>query len=154
MKQWYEENPKLLEGEKMAMNKFFPDFKLEKLDDGCLYWIGELSPGIYETKFGVKKTYIVMVAYNNNHPELEMGSSVRIYPILPDVHDLIDECGFRPYRFLVDSSDDLLLCDNGCFSRSIYTACDALNFAQTWFADLEMVLIGELTESDFNSKFR
>ena len=42
--QWYESNPSLLEAEKMAMHKFFPNFTLDKLEDGRLYWIGELTP--------------------------------------------------------------------------------------------------------------
>lgn len=52
---WYESNPILLEAEKAAMVKCFPNFKLGKLDDGRLYWEGELAPGVYETKFGRKK---------------------------------------------------------------------------------------------------
>ena len=52
---WYESNPILLEAEKAAMVKCFPNFKLGKLDDGRLYWEGELTPGVYETKFGRKK---------------------------------------------------------------------------------------------------
>ena len=45
--QWYENDPALLEAEKAAMHKCFPGFTLDKLDDGRLYWIGKLTPGIY-----------------------------------------------------------------------------------------------------------
>ena len=152
--QWYETNPSLLEGEKMAMNKFFPSFKLDKLNDGRLYWIGELSPGIYETKFGVKKTYTVMAVYNNNHPEQRMGSSVRIYPVLPDVQDLIDECGFRPYHLLRDSDENLYLCTNeaenvktGSTSTS---AASVLAWAVKWLSCYELVLTGDLDKEVFN----
>lgn len=77
--QWYESNPTLLEAEKAAMAKCFPNFELGKLDDGRLYWMGELAPGVYETKFGRKKSYYVMAVYQNNHPNQQMGSSVYVY---------------------------------------------------------------------------
>ena len=53
--QWYETNRMLFEAEKQAMKKTFPDFTLDKLDDGRLFWFGTLAPGIYESKFGTKK---------------------------------------------------------------------------------------------------
>lgn len=109
MKQWYEENSELLEAEKVSMNKFFPKFKLDKLDDGRLFWFGELCPGIYETKFGVKKTYTVIAVYNNNFPSHAMGASVRIYPVDPDIYDLFQEIGFR-FNFFRDSSDMEYFC--------------------------------------------
>lgn len=152
--QWFETNPSLLEGEKMAMNKFFPGFKLDKLDDGRLYWIGELSPGIYETKFGVKKVYTVMAVYNNNHPEQVMGSSVRIYPVLPDVQDLIDECGFKPYHLLRDSNDNLYLCTNESTDMKTGTtttsAASVLAWAVKWLSCYELVLTGDLDKDVFN----
>ena len=100
--QWYERDPGLLEMEKIAMSKAFPGFTLDKLDDGRLYWFGELTPGIYETKFGQRLSYAVMAVYNNNHPQQVMGSSVRVYPVSPDVDELIERCGFRPYNLLRD----------------------------------------------------
>ena len=45
--QWYERDPELLQMEKMAMQMAFPNFKLDKLDDGRLYWVGDLTPGVY-----------------------------------------------------------------------------------------------------------
>jgi hypothetical protein len=152
--QWYEKNPSLLEGEKMAMRKFFPNFKLDKLEDGRLYWMGELNPGIYETKFGVKKTYTVMAVYNNNHPEQVMGSSVRIYPVLPDVDDIINECGFRPYHLLRDSSENLYLCTNEAGNvktgSTTTSAASVLAWAVKWLSCYELVLTGDLDKDVFN----
>lgn len=152
--QWYESDPSLLEAEKAAMGKFFPNFKLDKLDDGRLFWIGDLTPGIYETKFKEQKTYTVMAVYNNNHPEQVMGSSVRIYPVLPDVDDIIRECGFRPYHLLRDSSENLYLCTNeagnvktGSTSTS---AASVLAWAVKWLSCYELVLTGDLDKDVFN----
>lgn len=155
--QWYESDPSLLEAEKAAMRKFFPNFKLDKLDDGRLYWIGDLTPGIYETKFGESKTYTVMAVYNNNHPEQVMGSSVRIYPVLPDVDDLIREYGGSrpPHHLLRDSSGNLYLCTNergdvktGSTSTS---AASVLAWAVKWLSCFELVLTGDLSKAIFDS---
>ena len=152
--QWYETNPTLLEAEKAAMRKCFPHFTLDKLDDGRLYWLGDLTPGIYETKFGVRKTYTVMAVYNNNHPEQVMGSSVRIYPVLPDVDDLINQAGFRPYHLLRDSSDNLYLCTaeagDVATGTTITTAASVIAWAVKWLMSYELVLTGDLSKDKFN----
>ncbi len=152
--QWYEKDPELLEMEKAAMHRCFEGFKLEKLDDGRLYWIGELTPGIYETKFGERLTYTVMAVYNNNHPEQIMGSSVRIYPILPDVDDLIDRAGFRPYHLLRDSNNNSYLCTNEAGNVStgstITTAASVMAWAVKWLSCYELVLTGDLSKEQFN----
>ena len=152
--QWYEKDPALLEAEKAAMHKCFPGFTLDKLEDGRLYWIGELTPGIYETKFHERMTYTVMAVYNNNHPQQVMGSSVRIYPVLPDVDDLINMCGFRPYHLLRDSKDNLYLCTNEAGNVStgttITTAASVLAWAVKWLMSYELVLTGDLSQDKFN----
>ena len=152
--QWYERDPALLEAEKMAMHKFFPNFTLDKLDDGRLYWMGELSPGIYETKFHRKMKYTVMAVYNNNHPQQIMGSSVRIYPVLPDVDDLIQMCGFRPYHLLKDSNENLYLCTNEAGNVSTGTtttsAASVLAWAVKWLSCFELVLTGDMDKEVFN----
>ena len=152
--QWYESDPQLLEAEKAAMHKCFPNFTLDKLNDGRLYWVGELTPGIYETKFEQRKTYSVMAVYNNNHPEQVMDSSVRIYPVFPDVDDLIRDCGFRPYHLLRDSTDNLYLCTNEAGNVStgntVTTAASVLAWAVKWLSCYELVLTGDLSKEKFN----
>jgi hypothetical protein len=152
--QWYESDPQLLGAEKAAMHQCFPHFTLNRLDDGRLYWMGELTPAIYETKFRQRKTYTVMAVYNNNHPEQVMGSSVRIYPVLPDVDDLIRDCGFRPYHLLRDSTDNLYLCtneaDNVSTGNTVTTAAAVLAWAVKWLSCYELVLTGDLTKEKFN----
>lgn len=152
--QWYETNPQLLALERIAMQKAFPNFKLEKIDDGRMAWIGKLNVGVYETKFHQPMEYHVMALYMNNHPHAQMGSSVRVYPILPNVQELIDKCGFRPYHLLVDSNNDLYLCtneaDNQKTGNDVTSAASVLGWACKWFLGYELVLTGDLDKDRFN----
>lgn len=152
--QWYEREPELLEMEKVAMNKAFPGFTLDRLDDGRLYWIGDLTPGVYETKFGQRLTYTVMAVYNNNHPQQVMGSSVRVYPVSPTIDELINLCGFRPFHLLRDSVDNLYLCtneaDNVQTGTTVTSAASVLGWAVKWFLAYELVLTGDLPKETFN----
>lgn len=152
--QWYDRDPDLLEMEKIAMHKAFPNFTLDKLDDGRLYWIGSLTPGIYGMKYGEELSYTVMAVYNNNHPQQVMGSSVRVYPVLPDVDELIQRCGFRPYHLLRDSTDNLYLCTNEAGNVStgniVTSAASVLGWAVKWLVAYELVLTGDLSVEEFN----
>ena len=116
--------------------------------------MGELNPGIYETKFGVKKTYTVIAVYNNNYPEQVMGTSVTVYPILPDIGDIINECGFIPKGLLRDSSDNLYPClrlaDFGTKSDLIFIIARAVKC----FCSLELVLTGDIDAEEFNRKYK
>lgn len=154
--QWYENDPELLEMEKIAMARAFNGFELGRLDDGRLYWIGDVTPGVYETKFGIseRKTYTLMAVYEQNHPIQRMGSSVHIYPVLPDVQDLIDFCGFRPSHLLVDSNGQYYLCtaeqNDTKAGSTVTTAASVLAWAVKWLTAYELVLTGDLPEEKFN----
>lgn len=152
--QWYESNPTLLTMEKLAMARNFPQFKLEKLDDGRICWIGTLEPGIYESKFGRKMEYCVMAVYDNNHPHQQMGSSVRVYPVMPDVDELIEIAGFQPYHLLLDDVGNRYLCTNEAddqkIGRTTTTAASVLGWAVKWLIAFELVLTGDLPREEFN----
>ena len=152
--QWYETNPTLFEAEKAAMAQCFPDFELGKLDDGRLYWLGKLSPGVYETKYGVKKDYHVMAVYQNNHPNQQMGSSVYVYLVQPDVEDIIRECGFQPSHLLRDTAGEVYLCttESGYVKTgtTVTTAASVLAWAVKWLLAYELVLTGDLSKEKFN----
>ena len=90
MKQWYEIDPELLEMEKIAMSRAFPNFNLDKFDDGRLYWVGQIESLIN------KRKYEVMCIYRNNFPHKVMGPSILVCPILPDVDDIRNEVMFMP----------------------------------------------------------
>lgn len=147
MKQWYEIETELLEVEKIAMSNTFPHFKLETLDDGRLYWIGDITPGIYETKFNERLSYRIMVVYNNNHSvnsqQENTSSTVRVYPILPDVDELINRIGFKHQLFRIDSANHLYLdVGNGLASSVIYRV-------SSWLVSYELVLIGKINKDLF-----
>lgn len=151
--QWYECDPELLDAEIAAMSRAFPNFTLDKLDDGRLYWLGTICPGIYESKYGRRKEYVLMAVYQNNHPHQEMGSSVHVYPIQPDVNELVDECGFTPYHLLRDSNDDKYLCTaeagDVLDGRTSTSAASVLAWAVKWFMAYELVLTGDMPREDF-----
>ncbi len=152
--QWYDANPTLLTMEKIAMERNFPQFTLDKLDDGRLCWVGILEPGIYESKFGQKRQYHVMAVYDNNHPNQKMGSSVKVYPLMPDVDELIEICGFRPFHLLQDEVGNLYLCTNEAGDQKVgvttTTAASVLGWASKWLIAFELVLTGDLPLADFN----
>lgn len=152
--QWYESNPMLLEAEKVSMRKYFPGFKLGKLDDGRLYWEGELAPGVYETKYGRKKSYYVMAVYQNNHPNQKMGSSVYVYLVKPDVNDIVRECGFQPSHLLWDTAGEAYLCTTEAdfvqTGNTVTTAASVLAWAVKWLLAYELVLTGDLPKEKFN----
>lgn len=152
--QWYNQNPTLLTMEKIAMQRTFPQFKLDQLEDGRLCWVGMLEPGIYESKYGEKRQYHVMAVYDNNHPNQKMGSSVKVYPVLPDVDELIASCGFNPSHLLRDDVGNLYLCTNDADDQKVgvttTTAASVLGWASKWFIAFELVLTGDLPLAEFN----
>lgn len=133
MKQWYEINPELLEMEKLAMSKAFPHFTLDKLDDGRLYWIGEITSGIYETKFDEKLTYTVMAVYVS-------CKAVRIYPVLPDCEDLMRMIGGKLWFDRDDAGNLCLKLDQ--FMEQKLSVTDYLGAAIKWLKKYEMVVCG------------
>lgn len=109
MVQWYEKDPQLLESEKDIMKRTHPDFKLGKLEDGRLYWLGEIK-----SLFNTGHKYALMVLYHPNHPFWQMGSSVNVYMVLPELLDLNMHYYLRPQdtpfnlcaQTCIDSNDE------------------------------------------------
>lgn len=151
---WYEADPTLLEMEKLTMAQTFPQFNMEKLQDGRLCWIGKLNPGIYESKFGKKMEYHIMAVYDNNHPHQKMGSSVKVYPVVPDVDEIMEIAGFRPFHLLQDENHNYYLCTNEAGDQKVgqtkTTAASVLGWAVKWLTGFELVLTGDLPLEDFN----
>lgn len=156
--QWYERDRELLEAEKMAMAHAFSNFELGKLDDGRLYWMGTVTPGIYETKFGERRTYHLMAVYQQNHPQQQMGSTVYVYPLLPEVEELMEECkqraGEYPSHILRDANNQRYLCtaesSDVKAGNTVTTAASVIGWAVKWLMAFELVLTGDLSIEDFN----
>lgn len=148
--QWYEKEPWRLDAEKEAMRRAYPGFQLGQLEDGRLYWHGELRLGIWNNQ-----KWYVMAVYNNNHPQQVMGSSVRVYLVEPDIHELIEQIGWRPYHLLVDDNNDLYLCtaqaEDVKVGKTAISAASVLHWAVKWLAAFELVMTGDLSKEDFNT---
>ena len=159
MSQWYERDPELLEAEKIAMGRAFSNFELGILDDGRLYWQGTVSPGIYESKFHEKRTYHLMAVYQQNHPNQQMGSSVYVYPLLPDAEEIMEELyqktGQYPSHILRDANNQRYLCtarkENIKVGNTVTTAASVIGWAVKWLMAFELVLTGDLPVEVFNS---
>ena len=150
VQQWYERDPSLLAAEKAAMHKAFPYFQLDRLDDGRLCWIGELGLGI----MGDNK-WTVMAVYNNNHPQQVMGSSVRVYLVEPDIEELIEGLGVRPYHLLRDDNNQYYLCtaqaDDIKTGEEVTSAASVIAWAVKWLSAFELTLTGDLSWTQFNT---
>jgi hypothetical protein len=139
---WYKKNPALLEEEKEAMSLYFPDFVLDKVDDGRLCWIGNLNPrgengGVWN----------LMVVYDDNHPHNNSyGGSLRVYSLNPDLQELIQDVERLPH-VLPDSVGDLYLCtahkDDIYTGAGAATAATALGWATKWIYVVEEWLEGD-----------
>ncbi len=147
---WYEKDPQLFTAEKTAMEQHFPQFRLERLDDGRLAWVGELNIGIWNNI-----TWTVMAVYDNNHPQAVMGSSVRVYLVQPDIYDIIDHIGWRPTHLLADSEGDIYLCtaeaSNIKTGKISTSAVSVILWAVKWLMAFELVMTGDLTKEQFNT---
>ena len=149
---WYERDPDLYKTDCNAMKTFFPLFKLEKLDDGRLCWIGELNP-----RGDDGGVWTIQAVYDNNHPHnTTYGGSVKVYSIKPDLNELFKEVGELPH-LLRDESDNLYMCtarkedvDTGNYTTS---AAKSIGWAVKWVWMVEGWLHGELGREVFDHTF-
>lgn len=85
---WYQSDPGLYQAEVLAMQKFFPSFQINQLQDGSgrLYWRGKVQP----TGEG-GMVWDLMLIYKNDHPRsVGYGGSIQILPIQPRLRDLAE----------------------------------------------------------------
>jgi hypothetical protein len=148
--QWYERDPMLLEAEKAAMNKDFPQFSLIKLDDGRLAWVGDVSLNV-----GGCKKWRLMAVYQPNHPVQQMGSSVYVYLVDPSIEALIEQLGWRPHHLLRDSNNRNYLCTTEAgyvkaSSTQVTSANTVMRWAIKWLLCFELVLTGDMTTEEFD----
>ena len=148
--QWYERDPMLLEAEKAAMNRDFPQFSLIKLSDGRLAWTGKVSLNVMGNN-----SWHLMAVYQPNHPEQRMGSSVYVYLVEPSIEDLIEQLGWRPHHLLRDSNNRNYLCTTEAeyvkASKTQSTSANTvLRWAIKWLLCFELVLTGDMTTEEFD----
>jgi hypothetical protein len=148
---WYENDIELLNGEKIAMSKHFPQFQLGKLDDGKLYWFGSLSPGLFKRH----KPWFVWAVYQHNHPNnSSYGGSVRVYSLDPDLEEFRRQNNniFIPHT-LSDDAGHIYLCtanpEDVQAGSVVTTAASSLAWAVKWIAAFELWVEGELSTEEF-----
>lgn len=148
--QWYERDPMLLEAEKAAMARDFPQFSLIKLDDGRLAWVGDVKLNVMGNN-----SWRLMAVYQSNHPEQRMGSSVYVYLVEPSIEALIEQLGWRPHHLLRDSENRNYLCtaEAGYVKASKTQSTSAntvMRWAIKWLLCFELVLTGDMTMEEFD----
>ena len=160
--QWYEKDPSLLVAEKAAMAKAFPNFQLEQIGDGRLAWTGTLTPGIWkgfwaaEDDFSARQTWEVMAIYENNHPNQQMGSSVKVFLLYPTIETVIEQIGWTPHHLLYDPiSNKKYLCtaraEDVKVGETSTSAASVLAWAMRWLMSFELVMTGDLSKELFNT---
>ena len=157
---WYQQDPDLLDAEKMAMGKFFPSFKLFKMDDGSgrLYWRGNVQP---TGKGGL--AWDLMLIYANDHPAAQnYGGSIQILPVKPRLKDIAaslprnNDRGLglglpHIYRGNFGRGEEYFICtaDPKYFKATqtkSTSAASSLSWACKWILLCEMWLNGEISD--------
>jgi hypothetical protein len=148
---WYERDAELLEGEKLAMKKFFPNFQFGKLSNGKLYWYGTLSPGLFKDN----TPWDIQAVYQHNHPDNSsennnyFGGSVRIYSLDPNLDNFENSYGRLPHT-LHDEEGHVYLCTAGDkdvkTGQVVTSAASSISWAVKWISGFEMWVAGELPD--------
>jgi len=146
---WYEKDARLMEAEKKAMNRFFPQFQMEYLDDGRLAWTGRLESQANDGEY-----WFLQVIYDHNHPHNNtFGGSIKVYAIDPDLEEIREQLGQPIPHTLIDSSGYLYICtvDKRHFQDTsvVTSAASALAHAVKWIAAFELWRSGDLSEQEF-----
>lgn len=148
--QWYERDPMLLQAEKEAMSRDFPQFSLIKLNDGRLAWVGDVKLNVMGDN-----SWRLMAVYQPNHPVQQMGSSVYVYLVEPSIEALIEQLGWRPHHLLRDSNNRNYLCTTEAgyvkaTNTQVTSANTVLRWAIKWLLCFELVLTGDMTTEEFD----
>ena len=151
---WYDNDPDLLVEEKAAMQNFFPQFQLDKLDDDRLCWTGAL-----ETDLRSNGIWHIQAVYENNHPDNSTyGGSVKVYSIEPDLDKLSSELDGSIPHTLADSSGKIYLCtaapqDVHAGPTRSTSAAGSIAWAVKWISAFELWLANDMTTAEFDGHF-
>ena len=159
-KQWYENNRDLLEAEIVAMNDFKTDARFYFMDDGRMYWLVRFCPVVAGRK---TRTYTLALVYDEDHPKLRYGSSVKAYPLSPTIDELQQMINRMPNvspknipHTLVDSRGERYLCSadtsnikTDMKNGGVTSAATSLRFAMRWINIFELGLIDPETWAKF-----
>jgi len=132
------------------MRRYFPHFQLSKLDDGRLYWYGNLK-----TDLRSGGQWYIQAIYENNHPNnSNYGGSVKVYSIEPDLEEIQNEIGETIPHLLRDSGGHLYLCtarpEDVRAGNVVTSAASSLAWAVKWISAFELWMAGDLKSSEFS----
>lgn len=149
---WYERDPELFEGERDAMAKSFPQFKLSQLNDGRLSWEGVFDPG-----YRRNGEWYLQLIYNHNHPSNSThGGSIKVYPIMPNLDDIEEKINEYIPHTLNDEYGHVYLCSAGNtdfkIGRKNTSAASVLGWVGKWIFYFESWMAGEITTQEFNGE--
>ncbi len=153
---WYDNNPELYKAEFEAMENFHPDFKLTKLNDGRLAWVGNIYPRYVRSD----AVWTLQLVYDHNHPSnSNYGGSIKVYSISPDLTEisktLRKKTGEGIPHTLRDANGEIYICtarkEDVQVGEYVTSAVTALAWATKWIAVFEMWMSGDVTTRQFGS---
>ena len=150
---WYENDRDLFQAEKTAMQRFFPQFTLDRLDDGRLSWLGSLCSGVP----GSDRVWHLQLIYDHDHPHNDsFCGSIQVFPIDPDLESISDDLGEAiPHTLSDPASGALYLCtvEPDSFRADRHhssTAASSLAWAAKWISAFELWMLGALSTEQFS----
>jgi hypothetical protein len=147
---WYERDEKLLKAEKAVMRNSFPQFKLDKLSDGRLYWEGQLKP-LGDNDI----TWTLMAIYDNDHPNNgTYGGSIKVYSVDPDLDKLQRDLAPQGLPHVIrDGNGNIYMCtarmEDFQSGRVVTSASAALRWAVKWTFTVTLWLKGDIGSEIF-----
>lgn len=163
--QWYISNPELLNAEKAAMYDFQGNrASFSILRDGRACWRVHCQPVIARRPKSACRAYDIALIYDEDHPNVRYGSSVKAYLLKPTIQDLQEIVNRTPGVYpkniphlLRDQNNELYLCsaDKSDVSASldskkgVTSAATSLRFALRWINIFELGLLDPITWGKF-----
>lgn len=148
---WYERDTELLQAEVTAMQRYFPQFELKKLQDGRLAWHGVLT-----NQMRPNAAWELLAIYDHNHPHNNSyGGSIKVFSVQPDLSVVVERLGHIPH-LLRDSQGDVYLCtarqeDFRASANHWTSAASSLSWASKWIHVFELWLAGDVTTEQFEN---
>jgi hypothetical protein len=138
-----------------------PDAKHGFLPNGKMYWSVRLRPVIC----GKRKDWTVLMVYDEDHPQVRWGGSLKVYPVKPNIdemYDLVNRSRALPKtipHLLKDNDDQLYMCTQHTDNihagkrkgQKVTTAAACLRYAMRWITVFELGLIDPLTWKKFQA---
>ena len=157
--QWYHQNPALQRAEIAAMRDIKPDAKYGFMPDGKMYWSVRLRPIIC----GQRKDWTILMVYDNDHPQIRHGGSLKAYPAKPNIDEMqamVNRSSVSPKNIphlMQDEDRQLYMCTQDINNihggrkkgEKVTTAAACLRFAMRWITVFELGLIDPTTWAKF-----